>query len=150
MRIHVTGNAGAGKTTLARSISGQLGLPCFHLDQIVWKPRWNKATAGEREQAIEEITAGESWVIEGVSRKVRGKSDLIVFLDVPKHRCLWRCLKRNLPYLFRSRPELPRPCPEIMILPRLLKIIWKFPSGAGMEIRRESERLDRYLVLRGH
>lgn len=148
MRIHITGNAGAGKTTLARRLSEHLGLPCYHLDQIVWQPHWKKSTAIQRARAIDEITSGASWVIEGVAKAVREKSDLIVFLDVPRHRCLWRCGKRNIRYLFRSRPELPEHCPEILILPSLLKIIWNFPNRAGLEIRREAEQLDKYLVLR--
>ena len=42
-------------------------------------------------------------------------------------RCLGRCLRRNAPYLFRSRPGLPERCPELLILPTLLRLIWRFP-----------------------
>jgi len=148
MRIHITGNAGAGKTTLANDLSEHLGIVCHHLDQIVWKPHWQKSTERERSAGIAEITLGESWIIEGVAMAVREKSDLVIFLDVPRYRCIWRCLKRNMPYLFRSRPELPEHCPEILILPKLLRIIWNFPANSGAEIRREAKETNRYVVVR--
>lgn len=129
-------------------MSKRLGLECYHLDQVVWKPHWRKSTEAERTHDINEITSGNSWIVEGVAKAVRQKSDLVVFLDVPRHRCLWRCLRRNLPYLFRSRPELPDHCPEIMILPKLLRIIWRFPANAGEEIRREAATSSRYVVIR--
>jgi hypothetical protein len=50
----------------------------------------------------------------------------VIFLDVSPWQATWRCAKRNLPYLFRSRPGLPEDCPEIKIIWPLLRIIWKF------------------------
>ena len=38
MRIVVIGTPGAGKTTLARRIAGQLELPHIELDAINWQP----------------------------------------------------------------------------------------------------------------
>ena len=55
-------------------------------------------------------------------------ADLVVFLDVPRRVSLVRCARRNAPYLFRSRPDLPERCPEVLIIPKLLKIIWQFPT----------------------
>ena len=44
MRIVVIGASGAGKTTLARWIAGQLGLPHIELDAINWQPGWRDLT----------------------------------------------------------------------------------------------------------
>lgn len=138
MRIFITGNAGAGKTTLAKDLAAQLSVPAFHLDQIVWQPHWQKAPEHERAEALEQITQTENWIIEGVSEVVRLQADLTIFLDVPRFICLLRCLKRNLPYLFRSRPELPAHCPEILIFPRLIRIIWNFPHLVGKRLSLEA------------
>ena len=40
MKIHVTGNAGSGKTTLAAEIGSMLDLPVYGLDSVVWKEGW--------------------------------------------------------------------------------------------------------------
>ncbi len=52
--------------------------------------------------------------------------------------------RRNLPYLFRSRPGLPENCPEILIVPRLLKIIFRFPRLIGAQLLEESRASSKY------
>src|SRR5579884_1511206 len=129
MRILVTGNAGAGKTTMADALGQALGLPVHGLDRVVWQPGWQKTAPAQRRRALEQLIASsDEWIIEGVSQIVMEAADTIIFLDVPRHVCLWRCAKRNRHYLFRSRPDLPERCPEILIIRELLSIIWNFPA----------------------
>jgi adenylate kinase family enzyme len=125
-RIHITGNAGSGKTTLARKLGEITGLEVHGLDAVVWQPGWKKTSLERRRELEHELIALESWIIEGVSSIVRDAADTVVFLDVSPWHATWRCAKRNLPYLFRSRPGLPEDCPEIKIIWPLLRIIWKF------------------------
>jgi adenylate kinase family enzyme len=125
-RIHVTGNAGVGKSTLAARIGHLLDLPVFGLDEIVWKPGWAKTDPDERDIKERVLCSRPAWVIEGVSRNVREAADVIVFLDYPRRVSFWRCAKRNWRYLFKSRPGLPPNCPELLIIPKLVRIIWTF------------------------
>jgi adenylate kinase family enzyme len=125
-RIHITGNAGSGKTTLAHTLGAITGLEVHGLDAVVWQPGWKKTSLERRRELERELIAPETWIIEGVSRIVRDAADTVIFLDVSPWRATWRCAKRNLPYLFRSRPGLPEGCPEIKIIWPLLRIIWKF------------------------
>lgn len=127
-RIHVTGNAGVGKSTLAARIAAVVDAPLFGLDAIVWEPGWRKAEPHERISKERALCAGPSWVIDGVSRLVRESADVIVFLDYPRRVSFWRCAKRNWRYLFTSRPGLPPGCPEIRIVPTLARVIWRFPT----------------------
>lgn len=128
MRIHVTGNAGAGKTTLAKTIATHFDLPAFGLDQVVWKPGWKKTPPDERDRLELALIDKPDWVIEGVSNLIRRAADVTIFLDVPRHRCMVRAMKRTVSYLFKTRPELPANCPEYKIIPQLIKIIWRFPE----------------------
>lgn len=128
MKIHITGNAGSGKTTLAARLGTELNLPVHGLDSVVWSAGWQKTAPEIRAAGEERMVAGAGWVIEGVSGRVRNAADVIILLDVDRLTCYWRCLRRNWRYLFRSRPGLPDRCPEILIIPRLCQIIWRFPS----------------------
>ena len=141
-RIHITGNAGSGKTTLAARVGAALDLPVFGLDQVVWQPGWKKSSEEFRAQKIAELLSEPEWVIEGVAKPIRDAAEVIVFLDVPRRVSFLRCAKRNWRYLFRSRPELPDDCPEIRILPRLVKIIWRFPTLMRPGILADLERTD--------
>lgn len=127
-RILVTGNAGAGKTTLARALAAHLGLPYAGLDRIVWRPGWQPTPTPERRAMEASLASGERWVVDGVSDLILHAADTVVFLDYSRRQCFWRVLRRNLPYLFRSRPDLPERCPEILIVRTLVRIIWRFPA----------------------
>lgn len=137
MKILVTGNAGAGKSTLARRIANDCDLPYTSLDGVVWQEGWKKTPVGERDAHIEKLIAKDNWVIDGVSGRVLEAADIVIFLDVPRWRCIGRAARRNIRYLFSSRPELPKRCPEILIIPTLLKIIWRFDRNVRPGILHE-------------
>lgn len=141
MKLHITGNAGSGKTTLARKLGEALDLPVFGLDQIVWEPGWRKTPKERVAERLGMLLAKPAWVIEGVSYQVVEAADIVVFLDVPRRISYVRCAKRNWPYLFRSRPELPEKCPELLILPKLIEIIWKFKANVRPTLLAETEAL---------
>jgi adenylate kinase family enzyme len=138
-RILVTGNAGSGKSTLARLIAMRLEMPCHSLDGIVWQPGWKKTPAGERDRGVQELITTEAWVIDGVSFLAQSAADAVVFLDVPRRTSFWRVAKRNWKYLFRSRPELPPGCPEILIIPALCRIIWNFPAKVRPDLLKRAK-----------
>ena len=52
MRIHITGNAGSGKSTFAKSIGDILGVHVYGLDKIVWKEGWKKTPLHERKSLV--------------------------------------------------------------------------------------------------
>jgi adenylate kinase family enzyme len=133
-RIFVTGNAGAGKTTLARRLAAESGLPLFHLDQVVWKPGWQKASPAEVADALDRILQNEGWVVEGVSTRVFEAAETVIFLDASRGVCFRRALRRTLRHLFRQRLEMPAGCPEVRVVPKLLRIIWRFPAATRPQI----------------
>lgn len=128
-KIHITGNAGAGKTTLAYKIGAALDLPVFGLDKIVWQPGWKKSDPTWRADQEHALASRSNWVIDGVSEPIRQAADVVIFLDVGRQTALLRCAKRNWKYLFRSRPELPDHCPELLIIPKLVQIILRFNNA---------------------
>jgi adenylate kinase family enzyme len=150
VRINITGNAGSGKSSLAKRLGAELGLPVYSLDSIVWQAGWVKTMPEQRAAAEEELVTLPRWIIDGVSATVRARSDLVVFLDVPRHVCAWRGVARACRYFKQTRPELPAACPDIHILPYLLRLIYRFPSGAGAQIRHEAQLDPRRFRIERH
>ena len=147
-RINVTGNAGSGKTTLAKTLGHLLTIPVIHFDQIVWQPNWQKTPPETRQKAEEKLFSQKQWIIDGVSHTVREQADLVLFLDIPAYKCTFRALKRTIRHLFIQRSELPENCPEYQIIPYLFKLIWRFPKEAGAEIILEAQTSPKYRIIK--
>jgi hypothetical protein len=65
-RIVVYGNAGSGKTSMARALSARLGVPHLDLDTIAWQsPAVRKELAASIAELRAFIDAHPGWVIEG-------------------------------------------------------------------------------------
>ncbi|HSX06346.1 MAG TPA: AAA family ATPase [Candidatus Saccharimonadia bacterium] len=139
MKILVTGNAGSGKSTLSRQLAAHYGLEWYGLDTIVWKEGWQKASTVELNEQMTGLLAKSDWVIDGVSDDILRAADQVVFLDVPRRVSFYRVAKRNWKYLFSSRPDLPVNCPEILIIPKLVKMIWCFPERVRPKILAEKQ-----------
>src|SRR5690242_10127984 len=64
-RIAIIGNAGGGKSTLARRIGEALGLPVHEIDLLQWKPGWVRAALEEFNQVHDQWLAAPAWIIDG-------------------------------------------------------------------------------------
>lgn len=99
MKIHIIGGPAGGKTTLARRLGSQLGLPVWHLDDV-WFGGERPLTIGERLAAVHDIAAGDAWVTEGVyldwAQLLAESSDVIVWLDMSRPVVVKRILVRHL------------------------------------------------------
>lgn len=84
-RINVVGTCGSGKTTVAKSLAGLLGVPHVELDALFWRSGWGEATDPELRAAVSEAAAGDAWVIDGNYSRVRDliwpRADTVVWLD---------------------------------------------------------------------
>ena len=81
----ITGNACAGKTTLARILANELELPLTHLDSIVWKENFKARAPEENRRIIGDLIKKSPWIIEGVSSQACERSECIIFIDIPRH-----------------------------------------------------------------
>lgn len=106
-KIFIVGIVASGKSTLARKMSLQTGIPCFELDSIVHKNTETgrvKQSPDEQRKEIRDIDQTSRWIFEGVYREsyhcLFHLADRIIFLDTPlwkrKIRILTRFVKQKL------------------------------------------------------
>ena len=96
MKIHIIGGPGSGKTTLAKQLSAQSGIPHYDLDDLQWDnltgDYGTKRDPEERDALLNRILAQDDWIIEGVYYAWCGRcfaeADRIYLLTVP--RCVYR------------------------------------------------------------
>ena len=130
-RVLVIGSGGSGKTTLSLALAQVTGLPVVHLDQHFWGEGWAPTPAGAWLETVTELVGARRWIMDGNyggTLQLRLEAaDTIVFLDVPRLRCVWRVVKRALRYRGRNRPSLPPGCHERVTL-AFLSWIWSYPA----------------------
>ena len=100
-RIVVTGSTGAGKTTLARSLSKLLDIPHVELDALNWDADWTPVYPTEVfRQRVQDALAIDAWVADGNYSAVRDlvwpKATTLLWLDYPLRVLAWRLLVRTL------------------------------------------------------
>lgn len=130
-KVLIIGSSGAGKSVLSRRIGEITGLPVIHLDRYHWRPGWTEPKKEVWRKQVEELVSGDEWILDGNfggTMELRlAHCDTVLFLDLPRHLCTWRILKRVLQYKGQTRPDLAEGCPEKLDLPFLLWV-WNFPK----------------------
>ena len=64
-RVAVFGNAGGGKSTLARRLAELTGLPLYVMDMMQFRPGGMKVPQHEFLQAHADLLRRDEWIIDG-------------------------------------------------------------------------------------
>lgn len=127
-RVMVVGCAGAGKSTVTVALNRAYGLPVVHLDRLYWKPGWVRSPDADWELVLRGLVAEESWIHDGNYGSTMGfrlpRADLVVFVDTPRRRCLYRAVQRRL--RGNRIHDIPG-CPETLDR-EFFDYVWKFPK----------------------
>ena len=106
-RVLVAGAVAAGKSTLARQVSTDWGLPYVEMDGLYHGPEWEPRPTFRDD--VVALAAEDEWVTEWqytVARPLLAeRADLLVFLDLPRWLVTWRVIRRTLRRV-RHRTEL--------------------------------------------
>ena len=110
-RIAVIGNAGGGKSTLARALATRRGLPYFEVDALLWRDDWQLAPEDEYEAEHARLIAEPRWVIDGLGRLDSlaarlARASEIVLVDLPLWMHCWLAAERQIAW---ARGEIAHP-----------------------------------------
>jgi adenylate kinase family enzyme len=98
-RIAIVGSPGSGKTTLARELSGSLGLSRVELDSLFHQPDWEPTPVPEFRAKVAEALSVDRWVVDGNYRQVsdmtQGWADTIVWPDLSRATVVSRVIRRT-------------------------------------------------------
>jgi adenylate kinase family enzyme len=127
-RIILSGNAGSGKTTMARSLMQEKSIPCLSLDEITWTEDSERKPFTESIHEMEKfIFTYDSWIIEGcysdLIEVALPHSTELRFLNPGIETCIENC---------RQRPWEPEKfsCPETQqtMLDTLIEWVRKYET----------------------
>jgi adenylate kinase family enzyme len=127
-RIMVVGCPGAGKSWLAERVAEKTGVALIRLDQAHWQPGWIAPPPDVWLKRVAELSARPDWVMDGNypgTLDIRlPRADAIIFLDLPRWRCMASLIFRTLKHLGQTRPSMAPGCPERFSL-AFLKHAWQ-------------------------
>ena len=108
-RIAVFGNAGGGKSTLARRLAEITRLPLYPLDMIQFKPGGGAVPHEEYLKTHADLLRRDEWIIDGFGCKASAwerlaAADTLVYVDLPLATHHWWVTKRFVQGLYRN-PE---------------------------------------------
>ncbi|WP_323845752.1 adenylate kinase [Microbulbifer magnicolonia] len=87
-KVAIFGNAGGGKSTLARRLAETTGLPLFSLDKIQYRPGGAEIPRDQYLQLHSELLDRPAWIIDGFgcvasAWKRFSNADTLVYVDLP-------------------------------------------------------------------
>ncbi len=128
-RVAIFGNAGGGKSTLARELATITGLPLYVIDMVKFRPGGSEVPHEEYLQLQSALVSREKWIIDGFeSIKFAWErfeaADTLVLVDLPlAMHALW-VTKRLVKGLFVDSPGWPKGSPVISSSIQSYRVLW--------------------------
>ena len=140
MRFLIYGVTGSGKTTLAEEVAARTGLPWHSVDDLTWQPGWVPVPVEEQRMIIEDICAGQAWILDSAYSAwvdvPLARASVVVALDYPRWLSLWRLTRRSVARAIDRRPT----CGDNVetwrqVLSRDSIVVWHFKSFSRKRAR---------------
>ena len=128
-KVAVFGNAGGGKSTLARRLAELTGLPLHPLDKIQYRAGGGEVPHDEYLKAHAELVDRNEWIIDGFGSVASAwerfsKADTLVYVDLPLVTHHWWVTKRLVKGLFVTPEGWPEDSPIWRSTMSSYKVLW--------------------------
>lgn len=140
-RIVVIGNAGGGKSSLARRLAARRGLTYVEVDAFTWQPGWELTPDAEYAAAHERAIAGEGWVIDGLGWLASIPARLprateIILVDMPLWVHFWLAAERQKAWAAGTLAHPPAGVTEVPTTKEMFESLFEVDRDYMPEIRR--------------
>jgi adenylate kinase family enzyme len=143
-RVCVVGCGGAGKSTFAQKLGEVTGLPVLYLDVYFWRAGWIQRETDEWRSIVFDLLKNDRWIMDGNfngTQDIRfARADTIVFLDLPRYRCMLNAVKRIFIYRNKRRIDMAEGCYEGFDF-SFYKWIWSYKKKHGKIVKERLNRL---------
>jgi adenylate kinase family enzyme len=128
-KIAVFGNAGGGKSTLAKRLADITRLPLYPLDSIQYRAGGGKVPHEEYLKAHADLLRKDEWIIDGFGCVASAwdrfsKADTLVYIDLPLITHHWWVTKRLIKGLFVTPEGWPENSPMWRSTMSSYKVLW--------------------------
>jgi adenylate kinase family enzyme len=115
-RVAVFGNAGAGKSTLARQLAEITGLPLYVLDKLQFREGGEAVPHQEYLALHRDLLTRDAWIIDGYGDSATlwerlGAADTLIHVDLRLPVLYWRVTKRLIQGLIADPEGWPKNSP---------------------------------------
>ncbi|MGH8616268.1 MAG: hypothetical protein ACREUW_01150 [Burkholderiales bacterium] len=128
-RVAIFGNAGGGKSTLARELAAITGLPLHVIDKMQFRTGGIAVPQEEYLQAHAALIRCDEWIIDGFDSVKPAwerfeAADTLVHVDLPLAVHAWWITKRLVQGLFVDPPGWPAGSPVISSSLQSYRVLW--------------------------
>src|SRR5262245_13241445 len=128
-RVAVFGNAGGGKSTLARRLAELTQLPLFVIDMVKFKARGAAVPHHEYLEMHADLIRRDAWIIDGFGCKASAwerfaAADTLVYIDLPLVTHGRWVTKRLIKGLFADPPGWPDNSPLWSSSMQSYRVLW--------------------------
>ena len=128
-KIAVFGNAGGGKSTLARKLAHLTDIPLYPVDMIQYPSADAKLPHDQYLKAHAELLQADAWIIDGFGCRTSAwerfsHADTLVYVDLPLYVHLWWVTKRLFKGVYTAPEGWPVGSPMISSTISSYRALW--------------------------
>lgn len=129
-RIVIIGNAGGGKSTLARKLAERRGLRHVEIDRLLWQDGWVLTPEDVYARQHRDIIQQDGWVIDGLGRQNSiaeriDRATEIILIDMPLWMHFWLAAERQIAWASGKLEHAPAGIARMPPTKGLFQTIWE-------------------------